>query len=45
MKPIKTNVVVKSNLDEFQKAIDELKQAIQKVNDFELEFEIVRNKE
>ena len=40
----KLEVTIKSNLDEYAQLIKEAQEAIKRVNDFELEFEIVQEK-
>ena len=40
----KLEVTIKSNLDEYAQLIKEAQEAIKRVNDFELELEIVQEK-
>lgn len=40
----KLEVTIKNNLDEYVQLIKEAQEAIKRVNDFELEFEIVRKR-
>ena len=40
----KLEVTIKNNLDEYVQLIKEAQEAIKRVNDFELEFEIVQEK-
>jgi hypothetical protein len=42
MKIGKLEVTIKSNLDEYAQLIKEAQEAIKRVNDFELEFEIIK---
>lgn len=42
MKIRKLEVTIKNNLDEYAQLVKEAQEAIKRVNDFELEFEIVK---
>ena len=45
MKTADVNVKIESNIDEYKTLLKELETALEKVNNFKLEFEVIQKKE
>ena len=45
MKTVDVNVKIESNIDEYKTLLKELEMAVEKVNNFKLEFEVIQEKE